>query len=232
MNIIQEAFQKLYPDKTLNYSVSVKYSGKFKPYNANVQINKFAKHLEFKLSRTWKQVSREIRIGLIQSLLIKIFKENKKTISIDLYNFFIKNLHISIPKTKSDPVLLDSFNRVNENYFFNSLEQPNLEWGSASATKLGSYEYQTDTISISLLLKNTEQELLDYVMYHELLHKKHKFKASGTRSYHHTRQFKIDEKQFKNSKEIEQKLKKLCTKTKIKRAFFPNWFKQAQNNLL
>lgn len=225
MNIIQEAFQKLYPEKTLNYSTSIKFSGKFKPYNANVQINKLTKHLIFNLSKTWRPINKEIKMGLIQSLLIKIFKQKASSTNIDLYNSFIKNLHISIPKTESDPILLESFNRINGTYFSNIIEQPNLKWGSASATKLGSYEYQTDTITISSLFKETEQELLDYIVYHELLHKKHKFKTSGTRSYHHTSIFKKQEKQFKNSEEIEQKLKKLCSKTKIKRAFFPNWFK-------
>jgi hypothetical protein len=226
MNIIQEAFQKLYPDKALNYSTSIKFSGKFKPYNANVQINRFSKHLKFKLSKTWRGVSREIKIGLIQSLLLRLFKGSRKTLNLDLYDSFIKNLHIAIPKTKSDPILLDSFNRVNETYFSGLIEQPNLKWGSASTTKLGSYEYQTDTITISSLFKSTEQELLDYIIYHELLHKKHKFKTSNTgKSMHHTNQFKKDEKQFKNQAEIEEKLKKLCRKTKIKRAFFPNWFK-------
>lgn len=225
MNIIQEAFQKLYPDKQLNYSVSIKYSGRFKAYNANIQIDRFRKHMQLNLSKSWKQVSREIQIGLIQSLMIKMFKKKASTLNLDLYDSFIKNLHLAIPKTKSDPILLDSFNRVNEAYFFNSIEQPNLRWGGASSTKLGSYEYQTDTITISSLFKETEQELLDYVVYHELLHKKHKFKTSGTRSYHHTSQFKKDERQFKNAEAIEQKLKKLCIKTKIKRTFFPNWFK-------
>jgi len=225
MNIIQEAFQNLYPGKQLDYSASIKFSGKFKPYNANVQIDRFIRHLQFNLSRSWKKVSREIIIGLIQSLLLRIFKGRKKTLNLDLYDSFIKNLHITIPKTKSEPDLLESFNRINEIYFFNSIEQPNLKWGSKSATKLGSYEYQTDTITISSLFKEAEKELLDYVMYHELLHKKHKFKTSGTRSYHHTIKFKQDEKQFKNVDLIEQKIKKLCTKTKIKRAFFPNWFK-------
>jgi predicted metal-dependent hydrolase len=226
MNIIQEAFQKIYPDKTLNYTVSIKYSGRFKAYNANVQINKYTNNLIFNLSKTWKPINREIKIGLIQSLLIKIFKQKASSTNIDLYNSFIKNLHIAIPKTKSNPILLDAFNRVNSIYFFNSIEQPNLKWGSASATKLGSYEYQTDTITISSLFKETEQELLDYVIYHELLHKKHKFKTTKNgRSFHHTNKFKKEEKQFKSSEEIEQKLKKLCTKTKIKRTFFPNWFK-------
>ena len=198
MNIIQEAFQKLYPEKTLNYCVSIKYSGRFKAYNANVQINKFTRYLQFNLSRSWQQVSREIKIGLIQSLLLRLFKGKKKTLNLDLYDSFIKNLHIAIPKTKSDPILLESFNRVNEAYFFNSIEQPNLKWGSASATKLGSYEYQTDTITISSLFKATEQELLDYIIYHELLHKKHKYKTSSTgKSMHHTNQFKKDENVFK-----------------------------------
>ena len=110
MNIIQEAFQKLYPDKTLNYSVSIKYSGRFKAYNANVQINKHTYHLVFNLSRSWRGINREIQIGLIQNLLIKIFRQKASSTNIDLYNSFIKNLHISIPKTSSDPILLESFN--------------------------------------------------------------------------------------------------------------------------
>src|SRR3989338_6954790 len=114
--LIKEAFQQLYPEKELKYSVSLKYSRKFKPYNANVKLHR--DNLMFNLSRDWKKISKEIQIGLMQELMIKILKEkNKKTMNMELYNTFLKNVHIAIPKTKTDAVLEESFNRINEDYF-------------------------------------------------------------------------------------------------------------------
>ena len=89
-NIIEEAFQQLYPEKEAKYNFSLKYSRKFKPYNANVRL--YRSNLMFNLSRDWKKISKEIQIGLIQELLGKILKERKKTINIELYNLFMKNI--------------------------------------------------------------------------------------------------------------------------------------------
>ncbi|MBU1204288.1 MAG: hypothetical protein KKE93_00080 [Nanoarchaeota archaeon] len=214
MQLIKEAFEKLYPDKAFNYSIKLKYTARFKPYNANVRHYK--NNLEFSLSRQWKHISKDIVIGLIQSLLLKVFNDKKQTINIDLYNSFIRNLHISIPKQKSDPILESSFNRVNKKYFYNLIEIPNLEWGSNSKRKLGSYDYHTDTISISRIFLDAEQELLDYIMYHEILHKKIKFKNKANRSYHHTKEFKAKEKEFDDHKEMEKKIKFLIRKSKSK----------------
>jgi hypothetical protein len=222
MNIIKQAFQELYPGKELGKEVSIKYSGKFKPYNANVKHSPIK--LQFNLSREWKNVSREVRIGLIQSLLVKIYKGKPNTGYRDLYESFIKNLSNYAPKTRSDPLLEASFNRINEKYFYGLIEQSNLVWGNNSTSKLGSYEYQTDTITISSIFKENP-ELIDYIMYHEVLHKKHKFYTKSGRSYHHTSKFKKAEKEFENHEQIEKKLKNLCTKTKTKHSFFSNWFK-------
>jgi len=146
VSIAEEAFKELFPEKTLdNYQLKIKYTDKFKPYNANVRYTKNS--LQFNLSKKWRGVSREIQIGIIQGLMLRIFKENKRTTNIDLYNSFMKNLHISIPKTDSDPLLEGSFNGVNEKYFFGLIERPNLVWHN-SIRRLGSYEYGTDTISI------------------------------------------------------------------------------------
>ncbi len=214
MQLIKEAFEKLYPDKEFNYSVKLKYSSRFKPYNANVRHYK--NNLEFSLSRQWKHISKDIVVGLIQSLLLKVFNDKKNTINIDLYNSFIRNLHISIPKQKSDPILGSSFNRVNKKYFYNLIEMPNLEWGNNSKRKLGSYDYHTDTISISRIFLDAEPELLDYLMYHEILHKKLKFRSKANKSYHHTKEFKEKEREFNNHKEMEKKIKDLIKKSKYK----------------
>jgi hypothetical protein len=215
MSLAEEAFKGLYPDKEFNYEAVIKYSGKFHGYNANVRYSPVS--LQFKLSRNWKSVSREIQMGLLQSLMNKVFKTKIKTMNIDLYNIFLKKVHFTIPKTEEDPVLEESFKRVNEKYFNNILEIPNLKFGSDSFTKLGSYEYGSDTIIISNLFKD-EILLLDYIMYHELLHKKYKFNEKDGRSYHHTKLFRTKEREFEEP-DIEHKLKLFLARKKIKRFF-------------
>ena len=228
-NIIEESFQELYPDKELEYSVSLKYSRKFRPYNANVK--RYGNNLIFNLSKDWKKISKEIQIGLIQELMVKILKEKmengerisgltKKTMNMDLYSKFLKNVHIAIPKTKTDEILEESFNRVNDAYLNGMIDMPNLQWGNNSTSKLGSYEYGSDTITISTIFKNAEKELLDYIMYHEMLHKKFKFENKNGRSVHHSTEFKKTESQFENSEFIEKEIAKIARKHRfsLKRA--------------
>ena len=218
MKLAEQAFNELFPEKGLEeYTFKIKYTDKFKPYNANVRYTKNSFH--FNLSKKWKTVSKEIQIGLIQGLMLKIFKENKKTMNIDLYNSFMRNLHISISKLINDPILEESFNKVNEKYFFGLVERPNLTWHN-SIRRLGSYEYGTDTISISKVL-SSDKDLLDYVMYHEMLHKKHKFHNRNGRTFHHTREFKQMEKEFENSAEMEERIKGLMRQ---KRRIRFRWF--------
>lgn len=213
MKLIEKAFTQILPEKDVNkYQLLLKYHNKFKPYNANVRYTK--NNIQFNLSKKWKSVSPEIKIGLLQELLLKVFKKKGTSTNIDLYNIFMKNIHISVPKTKTHPELEDSFHRVNEKYFYGLIEIPNLVWGTHSTRKLGSYEYGSDTISISMIFKNNP-ELIDYIMYHELLHKKHKFQNKNGRNYHHTGKFKADEKKFPNSNEMEKKISWLIRKKRF-----------------
>jgi hypothetical protein len=215
MNLAERAFSGLFPEKKLSKQLIVKYSRAFNAYNANVKYNAFS--MTFKLSYEWKKVSDEIKIGLIQLLLLKVHRENKVTLNIDLYEKFIKSVGDYAHLTESDPLLEESFNRVNQKYFFGLMDKPNLRWGSESFSKLGSYEYGSNMITISNIF-NGEEELLDYIMYHELLHKKHKFSTKNGRSYHHTRHFRQKEKEFENPR-IEEELKKFLSNTRIRKVF-------------
>jgi len=214
MKLVEQAFNDLFPEKYLgSYVLKIKYTDKFKPYNANVRYTRNS--FQFNLSKRWRKVSKEIQIGLIQGLMLRIFKEKKSTTNIDLYNSFMRNLHVSIPKTSTDPVLEPSFNKINDKYFFGLVEKPNLRWHD-SIRRLGSYEYGSDTISMSKVLENDEN-LLDYVMYHEVLHKKQKFHSKNGRTHHHTREFKEMERKFDNSGEMEERIKKLVRQRSRKR---------------
>jgi len=218
MTLIREAYFRLFEGKTdFPYEESLKYSGQFKGYNANVLLSN--NKLTFKLSKKWKGISRDIQIGCIQELLIKILKKKKRkvpktTLHIDLYHHFLKSVHRTIKKTQSDPILEHQFGLLNNQYFFDILEIPNLKWGMFSTTTLGHYDFGTDTITISKALHpacDCPTELFQYVLYHEMLHKKHKFKGSHGKTYSHTKAFRDDEERFDQAELREKQLNRFLS---------------------
>lgn len=202
MNLAHEAYVQLYA-KEPAYRMIVKYHGKLHGYNATVKKN--VTTISFNLSQKFKGCEPEIQIGVMQFLLNKLMKTRMHSDNIDLYHSFLKKMSDLAPVTKNDPDLEQSFQRMNERYFSGMLNQPNLVWGNDSRTLLGTYTYASDTITISAVLQGNEP-LLDYVMYHEMLHKKHKFNHTGTRQHSHTKAFREDEKRF-HDPHAETKLK-------------------------
>lgn len=215
--LIIRAFQELYPDRAFNYHARLIYSGRFKDYGANCSLR--GNVLEFKMSRRWHGISEEIQLGLIQELMTKLWKARKKTINIDLYNNFVKNIHMTIPKRKSHPTLQESFDRVNQRYFLGLVEQPNLVWGKESVRTFGSYDFKTDTITMSRIFLEAEERYLDYIMFHEMLHKQRKFEVRGSKTFYHDSKFKNAEKVFKDADKIEKELNRFASKKRVKRFF-------------
>ncbi len=207
--MVREAFLELYSEKDFNFKVIVKYSKRMKDYNAGLSFYKSDKKIVFRFGEKWHSVSAEIKKGLVQELLLKLFekkKSKKQTVNMELYHKFIKNVHLAVPKTKIDTLLEESFERVNEEYFNGLLEKPNLVFGSSSFRKLAGYDYQNDTITVSTLFKDSSSRILDYLIYHELLHKKLKFVYKNGKNYQHTSDFKHMERKFKNAEEIEKEI--------------------------
>lgn len=212
-NLVVEAYSALFPNRAEHRKFEIVYSAKFKPFNANVKYN--SSKITFSLSKNWLEFSEDLRKGLIQHLFIKVINHAYvSTFELDLYHKFISNLSNYAKVDKSDPELLESFNRVNKEYFNNDISAPNLVWGASSFRKLGHYEYTSDTILISSVLKK-EIDLLDYVVFHELLHKKLGFKKTARgRFAHHSKEFKLEESKFK-IKDIEKRLRFFLRKKKL-----------------
>jgi hypothetical protein len=219
MDLVREAFNQVFPEKPYVYAAAVTYSGKFKGYNASIRLNKLQKRIALKLSKNWRTVSRDIQLGLAQHLLCRLFKEKRRSIQMDLYAHFLRAVPRTVAKTKSHPVLEQSFNRLNDSFFGGLMEQPNLVLGQGT-TKLGHYDLGTDTVSISTILLE-HPELLDYVMYHELLHKKHQFSGTGPRHTFHSKAFRDDEKKFPGWQRLEKELSRVVSS---KRRSFWSWF--------
>jgi hypothetical protein len=215
MDLIQESFKRLFPEKDFNYITKTEYNRRLSSFNANIKMVRNS--ISVNLNLQWKDIEDEIKIGLIQSLLLKLFKKKTSTPNINLYNNFVKNIPILTPKTKSDPKLETSFNRVNQNFFQNTIEQPNLTWGTASRRKLASYNFHDDTVSVSTIFKESREEILDYLMYHELLHKFHKFNHKNGRSHFHTPKFRSDENLYPKKNEIDQEINRIIRYSKPKK---------------
>ena len=209
MNTLEEAYNEFFPDKKLPVCI-VEYNGRLKPYNAHIRVTR--ETITVIASKQWKEISPTIQKGLYQELFVRVFKVKKQTIHMDLYHHFIRSLPRITPKKKTHPVLAASFQRVNEHLFSGIMEQPNLKIGRG-INRLGTYEYATDTVTISSILLE-HSALMDYVMYHELLHKKHQYTSNKGRSCHHSREFLAEERKFPNAALLEQELQQIFTREK------------------
>ncbi len=216
--IIEKAFNGLYPEKRFSYIEFLRYSGRFSSYNANIMMK--GKAITVNMSKEWQDVADEIKMGLIQILLNKLFKTSIKTFNMDLYHMFLQRVHISVPKIYRDLVLEASFNRVNDKYLNGIIDMPNLKWGRDSTRKLGSYEFGEDLISMSTIFQKSPSELLDLVMYHEVLHKKHKFKSDARKSQYHTKEFRAYERRFEDFVNVEKRLHNFLRGKKWMKFFF------------
>lgn len=212
MDLIQESFQRLFPDKEFRYKTAMEYNRRLSHFNANIKLE--YNQLSVNLNLQWKDIDDEIKIGLIQHLLLKILKQRKNTANIELYHNFIKNIPVLTPKTNIDPVLEASFNRINEHFFATGIEKPNLIWGQQAFRKLASYNFHDDTITVSSIFKNARVEVLDYLMYHELLHKHHQFKHNNGRSRFHTKEFRDAEHFYPKHELMEKEINQLIRSQK------------------
>lgn len=108
-----------------------------------------------------------------------------------------------------------SFERVNARYFGGKMGKPLLTWSTKRARRtLGKYDVERDIVSISPILDSQKipEEFLDFIMYHELLHKKHGIKQgdNGGRRRIHTAAFKRDERKFEDYEKMKNLMEKVA----------------------
>ncbi len=164
------------------------------------------------IGKKWLTLDPDFALGELHFLLKRLRSKLKPDFKIDeskikLALDFMKHLSdVNIHDSENPEELQKIFDELNEKYFNNQLSKTRLRWSNGIKT-LGSYNYFTNTISISKLLKDSK-EALSYVMYHEMLHKLLKFKY-GKRLTFHSKEFRELEKKFPNADKIEKELQKL-----------------------
>lgn len=108
-----------------------------------------------------------------------------------------------------------SFQRVNQAYFQGNLAQPHLAWsGRLSRRKFGHYQWDTDTVVVSSSLDQASvpEMVVDFVIYHELLHKKIGAKQAGQNRIAHSREFREAEAQFSEAAKAREYLNRIAKK--------------------
>src|SRR3989344_4093108 len=221
MDLIQESYQRLFSQKEFKYQTKIEYNRRLSNFNANISLHRNI--ITIKMNLLWKNIDDEIKIGLIQHLLCKILKSKTTTTNIEIYNNFTKNIPLLTPKTKIDPLLETSFCRVNQQLLGGSLEMPNLQWGRDSRRKLACYNYNNGTLTVSNIFKDARTEILDFLMYHEMLHKHFQFTNNNGRHSYHNTNFRYAEKMYPNHKLIEKEINSIIRKSRriIKKEITP-----------
>jgi predicted metal-dependent hydrolase len=92
-----------------------------------------------------------------------------------------------------------SFERLNREYFAGSLERVSLSWSTRRSRHiLGRYDSAHRAIYISRILDtaDTPAYVVDYVLYHEMLHVRHQVRSDGCRLVVHSAEFRRQEQHF------------------------------------
>jgi len=100
----------------------------------------------------------------------------------------------------------DVFGKLNLVYFQNEITKPTMSWSrKRTYRRLGHYDpaHRTIVISRSLDDKDIPRFVVEYIVYHEMLHIKHPTKHRNGRRYNHTPEFKRDEENFAYFEEAE-----------------------------
>ena len=115
------------------------------------------------------------------------------------------------------------FEKLNAEYFRRSLPKPVLSWSARRTYRiLGHHDSAHETVIVSRSLddKNVPEYVVEYVVFHEMLHIFHPTEHRNGRRFNHTPAFRKNERKFRYFEEaeswIERNVKHLKKKAKTK----------------
>ncbi|MCA1590409.1 MAG: DUF45 domain-containing protein [Acidobacteria bacterium] len=136
----------------------------------------------------------------------------------------IRGRKVLTPPAGSQYDLSEIFDRLNRMYFDGKLAKPVLSWSATKTYRnLGHHDSTHETVVISRSLDSAEVPgyVVDYVVFHEMLHIQHPTVHHNGRRYNHTPAFRHDEEKFEHfaraERWIERNVWKLKRQAKRKR---------------
>jgi hypothetical protein len=229
-----EAFRKLAPDRP-EPPIDVR----FYPYvGINHTIRVRAGRVYVRIAEICRDLPTPAQRALAYILVSKLLGRRIPKIVNETYSEAIRSPKIRFLATenrrsKGRKVVTDSagefyhleeiFDRLNAQFFGWELPKPRLSWSSRQTYRMfGHHDATHDTIVISRSLdsRDTPAYVVDYVVFHEMLHIHHPTRHVNGRRYNHTAAFRRDERKFPKYEEaerwIEQSVRRLKRRARKK----------------
>jgi hypothetical protein len=105
------------------------------------------------------------------------------------------------------------FTQLNRQYFSGRLRRPRLGWsGRAWRRQLGCFDPGLNQIVINVRLDRAEvpQFVVEYILYHEMLHVKHPIRAASCGLQSHSAAFRKEERRFREYERARRILERLA----------------------
>lgn len=205
----------------------------FYPYigiNSRVRLRDGILHV--KISDLLRESPLDFHETLAEILLKKLFRKKVSAGVLQAYRVYVnqpemRDKSVETRKMRGRKVLKGSqgavydldeiFDLLNQIYFQNALPKPTLTWSAAKTYRiLGHHDSTHETVAVSKSLddKSVPRFVVEYVVYHEMLHIKHPTKYLNGRRYNHTPSFKRDEQEFAYFDEAENWIERNARKLK------------------
>jgi hypothetical protein len=170
--------------------------------------------------------------GLAYILVGKLLRKKIPDGADQLYDAYIKSDFIQkkaqesrkkhgrkvVTSSKGDVYDLDEiFDEVNAKYFGGHIPKPVLSWSARKTYHILGHHDATHnqiTISTSLDTVETPRFIVEYVVFHEMLHVAHPQKTVNGRRYFHTPEFRRDEKKFARYTDAERWIERNVSRMK------------------
>ena len=104
------------------------------------------------------------------------------------------------------------FEDLNSRFFHGLMARPRMSWSQAKTRRiLGHYDPAHNAIIISRIFDHpgVPRFVLEYIVYHEMLHLKHPVKLRGSRRCVHSAEFQAEEKLFPRAKDADAFLRRI-----------------------
>lgn len=174
-----------------------------------------------RLSTICYDMPHQVHRGLAYILVAKLMRRRVPKDARDIYSDYVKSPEIrerAVRNKKSHGRkvvsthkgekydLSDVFDRLNKRYFNSKLPKPTLTWSARKTYRILAHHDSThDTIVVSKSLDadSVPKFVLEYIVFHEMLHILHPTVHHNGRRYNHTAAFRADEERFEFFEEAE-----------------------------
>ena len=184
--------------------------------------------LKVRVSDLFEEAPDEVHRALAYILLAKLYRKKIDASIHRTYRAFILRHEIQerarvvrsgrgrgmrVVRARGRHFDLDAvFDRINAQYFSGTIDKPRISWSTKrSKCVLGRYDSTHHTIFISRVFDapRIPSYVLDYVMYHEMLHVTHRTRIQDCRVIVHTPEFKREERRFAQYEDAKRWLKQI-----------------------